>query len=447
MQHNGIEKSFYGSLSLLSGCKGIVLGVSGGPDSMAMLHLFIRARDEGRIDFPIVCATLNHCLRPEAEEEVEGVRLFCEKHGLPFVTERVDINATLPKGESTESHARSCRYEFFNRVKAEYGCTHIATAHNADDNFESIILNMVRGCGIDGLCGISPLREDNNTLRPLLKITKADLTDYCKEKDVPYYIDRTNLETLYRRNFIRNKISPLFKELNPSLEEAIYRLSTSARDDCDLLDGLTADVLIKVRTKQGLSLPKLKDLHPALLARVLRAYVREMTDRVPTHLETEELKELVLNGSTSSKKQVAGADFVLSYGILQAEKEVSCGFEPFIPEEGENPLPKGALLLSKGEKYSGQKNCFSPISLEKALVRTRKEGDYMRTPQGSGKLLKKLYIDKKIPREERPSMPILTLDGEIVWAAGIGTAREYLPKRGESYIKAEYIRKKENIHE
>ncbi len=414
---------------------------------MAMLHLFIRARDEGRIDFPIVCATLNHGLRPEAEDEVEGVRRFCEKHGLPFATQKVDINATLPKGESTESHARNCRYEFFSKVKAEYGCTHTATAHNADDNFESIILNMVRGCGLDGLCGISPLREDNNTLRPLLKITKADLTDYCEKNGVPYYIDRTNFETLYRRNFIRNKISPLFKELNPSLEEAVYRLSSSAREDCDLLDGLTADALHKARAKQGLSLTSLRSLHPALLARVLRAYVKEVTGKTPTHLETEEMKELIIKGSTSSKKQVAGAEFTLSYGVLRVQKEEECGFDPFTPTEGENPLPQGVLLFSKGEKYSGQRNCFIPLPLDSTLVRTRQEGDYMRTPQGSGKLLKKLYIDKKIPREERSSMPILTLEGNVLWAAGIGTAKEFIPKRGEPYIKAEYIRKKENIHE
>lgn len=437
---NRVEEEFRKALSLLKDCNGAVLAVSGGPDSMAMLALFIKERDGGRLPFPIVCATLDHGLREESAEELRGVGLYCAEHKVPFRAAVANVREDLPKGESTESYARHVRYSFLEKVKADCGYSHLVTAHNADDNFETVVLNVVRGCGIDGLCGISRLRKDNNTFRPLLNLEKQELTDYCDQNGIPYYIDRSNFDTVYRRNFIRNKISPLFKELNPSLSDAVSRLCAAAEEDCAYLEGEADRAYGRAVSEKGLSLPAIRKLPSAILVRTLRRFAREITGQTPTFSDTEELKALVLQGKTSHKRQINGVTFILTYTHLcKEEAKEESAFTPFVPENESYLLPEGRLTFTLGESYSGQRNCFKVIPMAEASVRTRVEGDYMRTPQGSGKLLKKLYIDKKIPRHIRQTLPILTLNGQIVWAAGIGTAKEFIPQKGDKYIQAEYI--------
>ena len=176
---------------LFENCSGAVLAVSGGPDSMAMLDLFRKHISH----IPFVCATFNHGLRDEADDEVEGVRKYCLDFAIRFETAKENIADSLPQATSIEEHARNRRYAFLENIKLKYGYSHIVTAHNADDNAESFLMNLTRGCGIDGLCGIREIRNDNNTVRPLLRYTKQELLDYCKINSVPYWLDKSNNDT------------------------------------------------------------------------------------------------------------------------------------------------------------------------------------------------------------------------------------------------------------
>lgn len=427
----------FDALPLFQNCTGAVLGVSGGPDSMAMLDLFQQARTKG-LPFPFVCATLDHGLRPESAEEVRKVEDFCIKHGICFETDRADLSPEKTEGESLENAARKERYAFFERVKAQYGYSHIVTAHNADDNLETVLLNLVRGCGTDGLRGIVPLRKDNNTVRPLLAFTKAELTDYCESNGIPYSIDRSNKDTHYRRNFIRHKIVPLLKELNPSITDAVSRLSILAGEDREYLEEESRLVYARIRTEEELPLKELRSLPPALLSRVLRLYGEEQTGRIPDFRETEEVKSLVLTGNTSDHILFCGKDFRLSYTGLTCSKKQEATFPAFIPKPGTNPLPEGILTITEGIGYRGEPNCIPLQPLSEMLVRPRLEGDYMHTPQGCGKLIKKIFIDKKIPAEKRMSTPLLVKGDRILWAACIGTDPEFRPKAGDPYYRLQF---------
>ena len=160
---------------LLENCRGLVLCISGGSDSMSLLHFFLE--NKGLYGIPFVVAHVNHGLRAESEDEEKYLKEFCDTRKVPIEILHADISGTKPKGKSTEEYAREVRYDFFNNIRDKYGYTHIATAHNADDNTETMLLNIIRGCGISGLCGI-PVKREDGIIRPLLRCSKKEIYEY-----------------------------------------------------------------------------------------------------------------------------------------------------------------------------------------------------------------------------------------------------------------------------
>ena len=219
----------------------LVLGVSGGPDSISMLDILneIRVDKTNNLDFNIVVAHINHMIREEAVEDQEFVKNFCNKIGVDFYSKSIDIQKIANNNKiGTEEAGRNARYEFFNEILEKTNSNKIAIAHNKNDKTETIIMNILRGSGIAGLKGIEPIKNEK-IIRPLIECERYEIENYCKEKNIKARIDKTNFENVYTRNKIRNVIIPYIKkEFNPNIVQTIDRLSELVKEEDEYLEKL-----------------------------------------------------------------------------------------------------------------------------------------------------------------------------------------------------------------
>ena len=216
----------------------LVLGVSGGPDSIAMLNILndLRIEKDIELDFNIVVAHINHMIRDEAIEDENFVKKFCEEKGIEFYSKSIDVKKLANTNKiSTEEAGRNARYDFFDEILDYTNSNKIAIAHNKNDKSETIIMNFMRGSGITGLKGIEPKRK--KYIRPLIECERSEIEKYCEENNLNPRIDKTNFENEYTRNKIRNIVIPYIKkEFNPNIIETLDRLSEVATDESNYID-------------------------------------------------------------------------------------------------------------------------------------------------------------------------------------------------------------------
>ena len=226
----------------------IVLGVSGGPDSITMLDILRQIQEE--FDFEIVVAHINHMIRKEAIQDEEYVKKYCEKNSIEFFVKRIDVMSVANNRKiGTEEAGRLVRYDFFDEVLKQTGSNKIAIAHNKNDKVETIIMHLLRGSGLSGLKGIEPIRE--NVIRPLIECERKEIEKYCDKNKLEPRIDKTNFENDYTRNKIRNIVIPYIeKELNPNIIETIDRLSEVVKKEDRYLEKVALDVYDKILIKQ-----------------------------------------------------------------------------------------------------------------------------------------------------------------------------------------------------
>ena len=231
--------------NLIENGDGIVIGVSGGPDSICLLHVLNELKNE--LNFKIYVAHINHMIREEADEETEYVKEFCENLGIECYIKRIDvvkIANNLKRG--TEETGRQIRYEFFNEVLEKTTSNKIATAHNNNDKVETILMNILRGSGISGLKGIEAIR-DNKYVRPLIETSREEIEQYCKDNNLNPRIDKSNSENIYTRNKVRNVVIPYIKqEFNPNILKTINRLSEVSTEENEYLNKVTAETFKEI---------------------------------------------------------------------------------------------------------------------------------------------------------------------------------------------------------
>ena len=229
----------------------VVIGVSGGPDSICLLHALNSLKE--RLNFEIYVAHVNHMIRKEADMETEYVKSFCKKIGIECFVKKVNVEQVAKEEKrGTEETGRNIRYLFFNDIAKQVGANKIATAHNLNDKAETVLLNVIRGSGIIGLKGIEAKR-DEIFIRPLIETSREDIEDYCKENKLEPKIDKTNLENVYKRNKIRNELIPyLQKEFNPNIVKTINRLSEVVTEENEYLEEVTKDTYKTVYVGAGI---------------------------------------------------------------------------------------------------------------------------------------------------------------------------------------------------
>ena len=216
----------------------IVIGVSGGPDSICLLYVLNDLKKE--LNFKIYVAHINHMIRKEADEETEYVKSFCKNLGVECFTKKIDVIEIAKELKmGTEEAGRKIRYDFFEEVLRNTNSNKIATAHNNNDKVETIIMNILRGSGISGLKGLDPIRE-NKFIKPLIETSREEIENYCEENKLNPRIDKSNNENIYTRNKVRNCVIPYIKkEFNPNILKTINRLSEVATEENEYLNNVT----------------------------------------------------------------------------------------------------------------------------------------------------------------------------------------------------------------
>lgn len=217
----------------------IVVGVSGGPDSITLLNILKNIKESKYINFEIVVCHINHMIRQEAIGDEEYVKKYCKDNNIECYVKRIEVEKMAETQKiGTEEAGRKARYEFFNEILEKTNSNKIATAHTANDNAETVLMNIIRGSGTTGLKGIEAKRD--NLIRPLIESTREEIEDYCKENNLNPRIDKTNFENIYTRNKVRNMLIPYIKEnFNPNIIDSINRLSNLSKQENTYLDHIT----------------------------------------------------------------------------------------------------------------------------------------------------------------------------------------------------------------
>lgn len=228
----------------------IVLGVSGGPDSISMLHILNEIKSKKMIDFEIVVAHINHMIRKEAKEDEEYVKNFCKKINIDFYSKSIDVRKLANNSKiGTEEAGREVRYQFFDEIMEKTGANKIAIAHNKNDKVETILMNEFRGTGISGLKGIEVKR--GKYIRPIIECEREEIEKYCEENNLNPKIDKTNSENIYTRNKIRNVLIPYIKkEFNPNIINTINRLSELVTEEQEYIEEQVKKTYEEIKLKE-----------------------------------------------------------------------------------------------------------------------------------------------------------------------------------------------------
>ena len=256
----------------------VVIGVSGGPDSIGLLHLLYSIKKE--LGFEIVVAHINHQIRKVADSETEYVKDFCKNLGIECFVKKENITELAKKQKKgTEEVGRQVRYDFFEDVAQKTNSNKIATAHNSNDRAETVILNILRGSGISGLKGIEAMR-DNKYIRPLIFTKREKIEEYCQENNLNPKIDESNMENIYNRNKVRNIIIPYIeKEFNKNIIQTINRLSDVATEENEFLQKLTEEQYNTISTIENdtiiLDLKKFNHLELVIKRRLILYTINE----------------------------------------------------------------------------------------------------------------------------------------------------------------------------
>lgn len=460
----------------------IVVGLSGGPDSVCLFHILHRLKDELGIELHAV--HINHGLRPgAADEDQRYAETLCAAYQVPFYPFSFDVNKIAKElGISGEDAGRRVRYQSFfevaGRISAETGASvKIAVAQNMNDQAETVLMRLLRGTGTDGLGGIEYLRAEREkgvVIRPLLDVSREEIESYCMENCLDPRIDLTNREPIYTRNKIRLELLPYLREnYNGNIVAALNRLSKIAREDKAYFAQKAEEIIaehadLKGGEKASILLETLRKEHPAIRRRlIMRLFEAVGLSADITAVHLEQADRLLKEGKTSSVAEFPrGYVMTISYETVEFYQKSGLdrfNFEYELNMEGITEISElnaviGVKILRRQdwEKNESERENFRRtggicrLSFDKILsdgrnpvVRTRKQGDYI-VPLGmqGRKKLQDFFVDEKYAREERDRIPILCLGSEVVWVTGGRISENYkVDDSTERIIVLEYSAK------
>lgn len=401
--------------------KSIIVGFSGGADSCTLLHALWKLKDEYSLN--ITAAHVNHGIRGEEAKRDEDFAVdFCKKLGVPVEVFHCNVPAEAAKaGMGLEEYGRKIRYEFFESINPD---ALVATAHNLNDCCETMLFNIARGTSVKGLRSIPAVR--GNIIRPLIECTRAEIEKYCEENGIEYITDSTNLDDTYARNRIRLNVIPQLKKINPSFEQAVERLITSANEDESYFSAITEEIINKAKTENGYNTKKLSDCHNAIMRRAVSAIIEKETGASAETVHIDNVCSILSGGKTQI---LFGTTVTVENGILSfGEKELTDEWQREFFLDKEIITPSKAvrfLVIYKNEQIKKQivhKNVLDYDCIMGELVlRSRISGDEIKLAnRNCTKSLKKLFTEAKI--KDKNNVCVLADELGVVWIEGFGCA-------------------------
>jgi tRNA(Ile)-lysidine synthase len=436
----------------------VLIGVSGGPDSVALLHGLRFLTHCYRLRLGI--AHLNHCLRQAASDRDEAfVVALSQELGLPCFVERADVNGyRRERGLSLEEAAREIRYDFLEKTAVQYRYTKIALGHHADDNAELILMCLLRGSGALGLSGMQPIR-DGKFVRPLIRISRGEILQFLEAQKIPYVLDESNDDPRFTRNRIRHHLLPELKQqYNPRIVAALNRLGVIFDAEESWMNEMTEalfEKLVRVSTdeKLALSLPHLKQQPVALQRRLLRKAIERLKGNLKgitlEHIDAiicqfagkSQAKYLTLPQGLRIRFERKGLCFTIqkqsgrAEGVCKSES-ASVSFTYYIENKQIGEMPFDCCLHEIGMKIrffktgplpthimreAGQQCAFFDMEKIKfpLTLRNRRPGDRF-TPLGmtGHQKVKDFFINRKVPGEQKEQCPLLLSREQIIWVVG-----------------------------
>jgi len=414
-----------GENAALLGKGSVLVALSGGADSTALL---LALREYGGMT--LAAAHFNHCLRGDESDRDEAFcRALCERLGVPFYAGRADVEACREKGEGTEEAARRLRYAFLLETAETLGAERIALAHNANDLAETLIMNLARGAGADGLRSIPltrPLTEKILAVRPMLHTERREIEAFLSGRGETFVTDSTNLTDDYTRNLVRHRILPQLEAINPRFVAHAAQATQTLSEDAACLDSLAAPLA------QNASAAGLSAAPRALRMRALRLMCAPF---IPSRTQCEALEALCLSADPSARVSLGGgleAQRIYDRIVIAPRGESAQGFPETPLHEGDNPCGKYTVTLTRGiAPAKTGREVWLPEGAS-LTCRPRRTGDAMTLPRRTRKTLKKLFIDEKVPARDRDALPVITLDGVCAAVIGFGSDEKFLPEAGST---------------
>ncbi|WP_440604663.1 tRNA lysidine(34) synthetase TilS [Bacillus sp. GB_SG_008] len=422
---------------LLEAHSTVVVGVSGGPDSLALFFYLLEKREEKQLQ--IVVAHVDHMFRgEESQEDLQFVKQLCDNLNVTCETTQIDVTRYQKQNRmSAQVAARECRYAFLERIMRKYNAQYLALGHHGDDQVETILMRLVRGSTPQGYAGILAKRAFNKgfLIRPLLAVTKEEILDYCNRKDVEPRIDPSNTKETYTRNRLRKHVLPHLKQENPNVHERFQAFSTSMQEDEAYLQELAFEKMNKVIKEKDakrmvLSIPAFESMPIPLQRRGIQLILNYLYEyKIPSSLSSVHIDKVIEFFKRTHPSGMlhfpGGLEIVRTYeecSFRFGEEKVT--FSPCMLQ-----VPGKVTLVNGDELEVEISNCV-PIMMNDMtfiakhneiayplMVRSRENGDRMSIQGMNGtKKIKSIFIEAKVPKEKRADWPIICdASGNIIW--------------------------------
>lgn len=421
----------------------IVLGISGGPDSMVLLHIFNDLKDEMNLN--LICAHVNHNLRKESDEEKEFIENYCNLNNIIFEFMKIEKYGD----DNFHNEARSIRYNYFEKLINKYNAKYLITAHHGDDLIETILMRIVRGSTLKGYSGFSKKLDKNGyeIIRPLITKTKDDILEYAKENDIEYRIDKSNFKDVYTRNRYRNHVLPFLKNEDENVHLKFLKFSETLLEYEKFVNKAKKNSIKKIVKNNVIDLDELKKVDKIIQTKIIydvleNIYVDDLLIITDTHVN------LIFN-LIKSKKPNAEVHLPNNYVCKKSYNFLSFQEKNEFYEEYEIELndlvnlPNNMKIDSVSKCEWTNNYCTRLNSNEISLplyVRTRKNGDKIEVKGLSGrKKINNIFIDEKIKANERELWPIVCdSDGRILWLPGLKKSKFDKDKNEEYDIILRY---------
>lgn len=435
----------------------VIVALSGGADSMSLLHCLVNNAEYFGIT--VSAAHLNHQLRgEESERDFNFVFEQCAEMNVKLFTKSVDIARLAGQRKiGLEECGREERYSFFAEL-VEDNHTVIATAHTASDNAETVLLNITRGSGLEGLCGIPAVR--GNIIRPLINCSRADVEKYCNENTIRYVTDSTNLSQEYNRNKIRLSVLPVLRQINPSVEASINRLSNIAAKNFAYINKMIIYEYNRCKNDNGLSINELRKCDSNLISNVIKYAVDYNFNITPEKRHIEIIEKIISDGhgAVELRKNMSvkamGDNLIFEKIAGDTFENEECFPETVLKLDNKIYFNNKIYVFSPKNKFSTENNdkinkklLIGSLSCDiiscDTIVRNRRSGDVFK-PLGRNctKTVKKLFTEMKIPVQLRDKLLVVANGNNVYWIESIGTSQDAAPKSLDSEYF--YIEVKQN---